>query len=98
MMTSEPFARLAAYAEDSPRIKQLVETNQNKLATDQLVTRMNDVMNGFIEGDAIEDLSVFEALTQINKWRGPASYFMMSTMAARQIEIMTLEFMMRNEG
>lgn len=96
--TTEPFIRLAAYASDSPRIKQLVETNQGKQAVDQLIIRMNDVMQGFAEGDAFEDLELYKALNYINNFPGPAAKFLISTMAGRQIEIMFLEFMFKGQG
>lgn len=93
--TTEPFIRLAAYAADSPRIKQLVENGRGEQAVDQLIIRMNDVMRGFAEGDAFEDLELYKALNYINNFPGPAGKFLMATMASRQIEIMFLEFMFK---
>jgi hypothetical protein len=96
--TVKPFILLAAYAADSPRIKQLVETGRTDPAIDLLVVRMNDVMRGFVEGDAFEDPELFKALDYINRFPGPAGKFLMGTMAARQIEIMVLELMLKDEG
>lgn len=98
MMAAEPFHKLAAYASDHVRVKAEAQEGNIEKAATLLTTRMEDVMTSFVEGDAFEDPEFFRTLDQINKWRGPASHFMMVLAARRQCEIMWFEFLTRDQG